>query len=86
MPTRLGRTEFDHADKTQLYSQKELNVKSRSSEDLKPKGKTGLGSPTRSVPVLSLSTRINPNFGKNRFNRQSFPKTQFGESVVNGAH
>lgn len=33
MPNARGRSEFNRANETQLYSQKELNVKSPSSED-----------------------------------------------------
>jgi hypothetical protein len=84
MPTPRCRTEFVGADKTQLYYQKRLNVKSPDSEEKGITWKTGPGRPTRSLPSLTLSSPDNQNLWKNRHNQQSFSIPRDPNSAARG--
>ncbi len=77
-----GRSEFCRAVETQLYSQKELNVKSASSEDLNSKENHPSAARCAVLPQHSLSAWDNQNFWKNRFNRQSLPRYTELKSVA----
>ena len=60
-----GRTVFDRVEETQLYSQKELNVKLPRSEDLNSARKLRLANRRAVFPCIRYRRQTIGTFGKN---------------------